>query len=166
MSPLFFQGPACAARENEDKAQACGKTRAKQLTVQRHRPEWAKQTPKVLGITSAPGPRTEADSVSQRLSKGLRRLHLLALIKLPFERFLPCYRSLVLPVMTYAWIGKLPGRTRSNGLFSALSIAMGTLRLANDRIREVVYGGNTHLDAVLRQRLFGKVCKLKAKQAV
>ena len=153
-------------RENEDKAQACGKTRAKQLTVQRHRPEWTKQTPKILGITSVPGPRKEADSESQRLNKGLRRLHLLAMIKLPFERFLPCYRSLVLPVMTYGWIGKLPGRTRSNGLFSALSTAMSTLRLANDRIREVVYGGNTHLDAVLGQRLFARVCKLKAKQAI
>ena len=43
---------------------------------------------------------------------------------------------------------------------------MSTLRLANDRIREVVYGGNTHLDAVLGQRLFARVCKLKAKQAI
>ena len=125
-------GEKVSLRENEDKAQACGKTRAQQLTLQRHRPEWTK--------------------------KGLLRFR-------DRRRKLTCYRSLVLPVMTFGWIGKLPGRTRSNELFTALSTAMGTLKLANDRIREVVYGGNTHLDAVLGQRLFARVFKLKAMQA-
>ena len=153
-------------RENEDKAQACGKTRHNQLLVQKHRPEWTKQMPKVLGITSVTRPRKEAESESQRLNKGHRRLHLLSCLKLPFEQFLPCYRALVLPVVTYGWIGKLPGRTRSNAIFTDLSTAMGTLRLANGRLREVVYGANTHLDAVLGQRLFARVSKLKAKIAL
>ena len=60
-------GEKVSLRENEDKAQACGKTRAQQLTLQRHRPEWTKKgllrfrdrrrklTAKVKGSTKASG---------------------------------------------------------------------------------------------------------------
>lgn len=98
------------------------------------------------------------------LTIGITRL--LACLPVSFSKVLAAYQALVGPLAAYGWISRKPPACVQEKLHTALSGALGTNRMANKHIRRVVYAASTHLDSILLQRHFRRVCRMRAVQGL
>eukprot|EP00435_Cladocopium_sp_Y103_P073191 s10_g42.t1 len=106
---------------------------------------------RLLDRTEIPGCSGAAEPICEKMNK-------------KFKRKPRPGRALVGPLVAYGWISRKPHASIQDKLHSALSAATGTNRMANKLIRKVVYAANTHMDSLLVQRRFRRVCRLRQKQ--
>ena len=137
-------------KESSEKIQLAARGAQYQTLLALHaNPLWVKNEIKALGATSISKPRKQAESEEDRLRQAGERSALLRTIGLPWERMLVAHRCFVVSKAAYGWTGRFPTQGACERLFTSLSHAFGTGRLAAKDLRKVLYGGTVHLASVV-----------------
>ena len=109
---------------------------------------------RVLGCSSVShGARKPTTEEQDRLGRAKRRADLLCLARLHLPRLVWATSSLVQGVAAYGWVGKQPSWTEANKLFNICTRGHAACRMANNRLRMILYGASSHLNLVRASRL-------------
>ena len=109
---------------------------------------------RVLGCSSVSrGARKPTTEEEDRLTSAKRRADLLCLARLHLPRLAWATSSLIQGVAAYGWVGKQPSWTKANALFNVCTRGHAACRVANNRLRLILYGAATHLNLVWASRL-------------
>ena len=95
-----------------------------------------------------------------RLHRG-RRLEFLGLVHLPLDLLVRAAHAVVLRLAAYGWVGRLPTWGQGNKLFNGVTRAHCACRMANRKLRMVLYGAKTRLDIIVGSRLLSRVSSMK-----
>ena len=149
-------------RENDNKTQIT--SRGKDADISQCPENWRKPEVKILGVYSvSKGARACVPEEEARLDKAIRRADLLYTVGLPWEGLLRAGQSAVIGLAAYGWVGRRPTWGHSNRIFNGLTKAHNACRMANNRLRKVLYGAKTHLDIIFGSRLLTRVQKMRRR---
>eukprot|EP00438_Fugacium_kawagutii_P019167 Skav219356 [mRNA] locus=scaffold76:498557:500053:- [translate_table: standard] len=152
-----------ALQENPRKVQITAKTQTQKNILQANAEQtWNISDVEVLGTTTtSTGRRKIAPKEAERLARALERAALLDAARLPFHVLLPWFQKLAVPLCSYGWVSRTPNKDDCAAIFSRLTKATHSARMANVNIRKCLYGASLHLDIVWPARTFRSIVRLR-----
>ena len=126
---------------------------------------WIREDAKILGCTTVTsGRRRDSEAEKERLARAARRAALLKCTGLPWYQMQKAFQYFVGSIASFGWIGKLPTRQVTDGLFQAFSRATDHQhRASSPLLRRVLFGGALHLDVKVASGLFARLFRRRIR---
>lgn len=102
--------------------------------------DWIRKDIDVLGVTTVSKPRTDSVKEENRIRRTFQRAALLLSVGLSWPLLLASYKTFILSLISYGWVGRKPTDQLAKVLFSWMTKASGTGRNASVLLRKVLYG--------------------------
>ena len=156
-------------KESTSKTQITAKGRtSRTLLALNADPAWIREDAKILGCTTVTsGRRRDSETETDRLARAARRASLLRCTGLPWFQMQKAFQYFVGSIAGFGWIGKLPTRRVTDGLFQAFSRATDHQhRASSPLLRRVLFGGALHLDVKVASGLFARLCRRRHRGIV